>query len=83
MYFNTTQDGAGGTLDGARQYTMRFAPGTLPEVRGFWSISMCDPTFNFTPNPIDRFFVVMRTYIPGPEIVAQRWAPPAIVEVAR
>ena len=34
---------------------MRFAPGQLPKVNGFWSISMLDRTFNFTPNPINRY----------------------------
>jgi hypothetical protein len=119
VYYNTTKDGAGQPFDGTKQYTMRFAPGQLPKVNGFWSISMYDPTLNFTPNPINRyaigdrtpglkkdadggltlyiqstspgkdkesnwlpsttsgpFYMVMRTYMPGAEIVEQQWAPP-------
>lgn len=122
VYYNTTKDGAGQTFDGTKQYTMRFAPGQLPKVNGFWSISMYDPTFNFTPNRINlyaigdrtpglkkdadggltlyiqstspgkdkesnwlpsttsgRFFMVMRTYMPGAEIVEQQWAPPPVI----
>jgi hypothetical protein len=122
VYYNTTLDGAGQTFDGARNYSIRFAPGQLPNVNGFWSITMYDPTFNFTDNAINRysigdrteglkmdadggltiyiqgtspgkdkesnwlpstrsgaFLLVMRTYIPGTEIVEQRWAPPPVV----
>jgi hypothetical protein len=121
VYYNTTQDGAGQLFDGAKKYKMHFAPGQLPKVKGFWSITMYDTTFNFTPNPINRyalgdrtaglkkdadggltiyiqsispgkdkesnwlptptngsFLMVMRTYIPGAEIVEQQWAPPAV-----
>lgn len=121
VYYNTTLDGAGQTFDGARNYSIRFAPGQLPNVNGFWSITMYDPTFNFTDNAINRysigdrteglkmdadggltiyiqgtspgkdkesnwlpstrsgaFLLVMRTYIPGTEIVEQRWAPPPV-----
>lgn len=124
VYYNTTKDGVGQLFDGAKRYTMRFAPGQLPKVNGFWSITMYDPTFNFTANPINRysigdrtsgikkdvdggltiyiqntspgadkesnwlpstmsgpFFMVMRTYMPGTEIVEQKWAPPAVAPV--
>lgn len=107
-------------------WSIRFAPGQLPNVNGFWSITMYDPTFNFTDNVINRysigdrteglkkdadggltiyiqstspgegkesnwlpstqsgaFLLVMRTYIPGTEIVEQKWAPPPVVETAK
>jgi hypothetical protein len=59
--FNTTSDGAGQPFDGARAYTMRFEPGALPQVNGFWSITMYDPTFNFTPHAINRYAIGDRT----------------------
>jgi hypothetical protein len=48
VYYNTTKDGAGQTFDGAKSYILRFAPGQLPKVDAFWSMTMYDPTFNFT-----------------------------------
>lgn len=126
VYMNTTRDANDQMLDGTKRYTMRFAPGQLPQVDAFWSITMYDPTFNLTPNPINRFAIgdrtpglkkdpdggltiylqnsspgpdkesnwlpstasgpfllILRTYMPGPEIVEQKWAPPPVLEVAR
>ena len=119
-------DSSGQPFDGAKGYTIRFAPGQLPNVIGFWSITLYDTTYNFTANPINRyslgdrtkgvvqdsdggltlyiqstspgkdresnwlpsttsgqFLLVMRTYIPGKEIVEQKWAPPPVVETAQ
>jgi hypothetical protein len=124
VYFNTGFDGAGQPLDGTKKYVIRFTPDQLPDVKGFWSMTLYDPTYNFTPNSINRysigdrskkvkkredgsltiyvqstspgagkesnwlpstqsglFFLLMRTYIPGPAILAQTWAPPGIEEV--
>ena len=123
VYFNTTKDGAGQTLDSAKNYTIRFAPGQLPKVNAFWSLTMYDQTFNFTDNVLNRyslgdrtkglkkdadggltfyiqrtspgkekesnwlpstqsgaFFLILRTYMPGPEIVEQKWAPPPVAQ---
>jgi hypothetical protein len=126
VYYNTTKDGAGQTFDSAKNYTIRFAPGQLPKVNAFWSLTMYDTTFNFTDNALNRyaigdrtkglkkdadggltlyiqrnspgtdkesnwlpstrsgaFFLIMRTYMPGAEIVEQKWAPPPVVRTAR
>lgn len=126
VYYNTTLDGSGKPFDGTRRYTIRFAPDQLPKVDGFWSITLYDPTYNFTANPINRysigdrtdgigidpdggltihiqnsrpdedkvsnwlpstpegnFFLVMRTYMPGTEIIEQEWAPPPVTEVSK
>lgn len=40
---------------------MHFAPGELPEVKAFWSMSIYDMTFNFSANPIDRSSIGDRT----------------------
>lgn len=122
VYYNTTLDESGQPFDGAKRYTIHFAPNELPKVQGFWSLTLYDPTYNFTPNAINRyaigdrdkdlkkdadggltiyiqntspgkekesnwlpstasgeFLLVLRTYIPGAEIVEQKWAPPAVV----
>ena len=121
VYFNTAVDANGNPLTSSHSYTIRFAPGQLPDVGAFWSITMYDPTYNLTQNPINRysignrtqglrkdadggltvyvgptapggerdanwlpspasggFLVIMRTYMPGPDIVQQKWAPPPI-----
>ena len=125
VYFNTTKDSAGQPLDSAKNYVLRFPPGGLPKVNAFWSLTMYDPTFNFTDNVLDRyslgdrskdlkrdadggltiyinrnspgkdkesnwlpspqsgpFFLILRTYMPGAEIVEQKWAPPPVNETA-
>jgi hypothetical protein len=61
VYYNTALDSVGQPFDGSKSYTMRFDPGQLPEVNGFWSITLYDPTYNFTPNPINRYSLGDRT----------------------
>ena len=55
VYFNTTLDSKGQTLDGAKRYSLHFLPGQLPQVKAFWSITMYDLTYNLVPNPKDRY----------------------------
>jgi hypothetical protein len=35
VYFNTTKDASGQTLDSSKNYTLRFPPGQLPNVKAF------------------------------------------------
>ena len=43
-----------------------------------------DKEGNWLPSPSSgSFLVIMRTYMPGPEIVEQKWTPPSVVETAR
>jgi len=45
-------------LDGANRYTMRFAPGQLPPVNAFWSLTMYDePQSLLVANPLDRYLI--------------------------
>ena len=125
VYYYTFIDGAGQPFDGTKRYTIKFDPGRLPKVNAFWSLTMYDMTYNFTPNPIDRysigdrtkglkldsddgltiyiqsnspgedkesnwlpstttgqFYLIMRTYMPGREIVEQKWAPPSVMDTS-
>lgn len=61
VYFNTARDGSGAALDGAKHYTIHFAPGEIPKTHAFWSLTLYDPTYNFTPNPINRYSIGNRT----------------------
>ena len=45
-------------LDGGNRYTLRFAPGQLPPVNAFWSLTMYDqPQSLLVANPINRYLV--------------------------
>jgi hypothetical protein len=51
-------DAAKQKLDGANRYTLRFAPGQLPPVNAFWSLTMYDqPASLLVANPINRYLV--------------------------
>jgi hypothetical protein len=45
-------------LSGASKYTMRFAPGQLPPVNSFWSLTMYKmPESLLVANPINRYLI--------------------------
>ena len=47
-----------GQLDGVNRYTVRFAPGELPPVNAFWSMTMYDlPASLLVANPINRYLL--------------------------
>ena len=61
MYWTTSGDGAGHTLDGKHDYIMHFPPGGLPPNDAFWSLTMADAHQRFVPNPINRYSVSDRS----------------------
>ena len=51
-------DADGEKLDGAHRYTLRFAPGELPPVHSFWSLTMYElPESLLVENPINRYLL--------------------------
>jgi hypothetical protein len=53
-----TVDADGQKLNGANRYTLRFAPGKLPPVNAFWSMTMYElPSSLLTVNPLNRYVV--------------------------
>ncbi|MDO9596086.1 MAG: DUF1254 domain-containing protein [Azoarcus sp.] len=53
-----TVDGNGRELNGAHRYTLRFAPGQLPPVNAFWSITMYQmPESLLVANPLNRYLL--------------------------
>jgi hypothetical protein len=54
-----TQDAEGDMLDAStRSYTLRFAPGQLPPVHAFWSITMYElPSSLLVANPLNRYLI--------------------------
>ena len=51
-------DADGQKLDGAHRYTLRFAPGQLPPVNSFWSLTLYElPESLLVANPIDRYLI--------------------------
>jgi hypothetical protein len=47
--------------EGGHNYTLRFAKGELPPVKGFWSLTMYDEQMFFVANPINRYSMSLRT----------------------
>jgi hypothetical protein len=61
MYWTTSGDGAGHTLDGRHNYIMHFPAGGLPPNDAFWSLTMGDAQNRFVANSINRYSVGGRT----------------------
>jgi len=64
MYFSTATDATGAPLHGRGRYVLRFAPGGLPPVDAFWSLTIYQTDENnrrwLAPNAIDRYSVGSR-----------------------
>ena len=52
VYGLAFQDSAGRPLSGAHRYRVRFAPGQLPPVRAFWSLTMYGSNLFLVDNPL-------------------------------
>ena len=59
MYPVYMDDGAGEKLDAsAKSYTLRFAPGQLPPVNSFWSLTLYElPSSLLFANPLERYLI--------------------------
>jgi hypothetical protein len=58
MYPIYRVDADGQNLSGANRYTIRFAPGQLPPVNAFWSLTMYNlPESLLVANPINRYLI--------------------------
>jgi hypothetical protein len=56
-YFYQDADGGGQQLNGAHSYTVTFAAGQTPPVKGFWSLTLYNQHHFFSPNEIKRYSV--------------------------
>jgi hypothetical protein len=58
IYLGYFVDADGKKPDGANKYTVHFAPGELPPVNAFWSLTMYElPQSLLVANPIDRYLL--------------------------
>ena len=58
MYPSASIDSTGAPLDGANNYIYRYAPGQLPPVNAFWSLTMYRmPQSLLVANPINRYLI--------------------------
>jgi len=68
LYPNFSTDAAGAPLTGANAYTYHFAPGQLPPVNAFWSLTMYGlPKSLLVANPINRYLInspMLRELVP-------------------
>jgi hypothetical protein len=56
-YFAGCQSAGEQSLIGTQNYSLHFAAGQLPPVRGFWSLTMYGEDGYFVANPIHRFAI--------------------------
>jgi hypothetical protein len=56
-YFYQDFDDGGSQLNGRHSYTLTFAKGGLPPVRGFWSLTLYNQHHFFSPNEMKRYSV--------------------------
>ena len=54
-YIYTDNDTAGQLLDGDNLYSITFAKGQTPPVKGFWSLTIYNAEHFFHPNALDRY----------------------------
>jgi hypothetical protein len=55
LYPHAVVDGEGRPLDGTQRYQISFAPGKLPPVEAFWSVTLYNARQGFAANPLDRY----------------------------
>jgi len=61
VYASSDGDGDGHRYDGTQSYVMHFAPGALPPVRAFWSLTLYGPTHFLVENSLHRYAIGDRT----------------------
>jgi len=54
-YYYTDDDTDGRALDGNHRYAVTFAPGELPPVNGFWSMTLYNTEHFFHENALNRY----------------------------
>ena len=54
-YIYTDDDSQGQQLDGQNLYTITFAKGQTPPVKGFWSLTLYNAEHFFNDNPLKRY----------------------------
>jgi hypothetical protein len=58
LYPMYAADANGQKLDGTNRYALRFAPGQLPPVNAFWSLTMYElPSSLLVANPLNRYLI--------------------------
>ncbi|WP_313378060.1 DUF1254 domain-containing protein [Achromobacter insolitus] len=55
QYFYTDFDAGGAVLNGGQRYEITFAPGQLPPVKGFWSLTLYNKHHLFSANDLNRY----------------------------
>jgi hypothetical protein len=61
VYSSATVDSTGQALNGTHTYVMHFAPGSLPPVKAFWSLTLYGPDHFLVTNNLQRYAISDRT----------------------
>ena len=56
-YFYQDLDKSGTRLNGQNSYSVTFAKGQLPPVKGFWSLTLYNEQHFFSPNDLKRYSI--------------------------
>ncbi|TXK86134.1 DUF1254 domain-containing protein [Paenibacillus sp. N3.4] len=57
LYARTFVDGSGQPLNGANPYVLHFNKNQIPQVYGFWALTLYGPDFYLIPNLIKRYAI--------------------------
>jgi hypothetical protein len=71
LYPGMGNDSSGAPLTGANNYTIKFAPGQLPPVNAFWSLTVYElPQSLLVANPMNRYLInspMLPSLVPDPD----------------
>ena len=56
-YIYTDDNSQGKQLDSRNTYSITFAKGAVPPVKGFWSLTLYDAEHFFHPNELNRYWL--------------------------
>jgi len=60
VYPYTNVDAENNPLNGENRYVLHFDKGEIPPVKGFWSLTLYNAAFYFSPNPLNRYTLSTR-----------------------
>ena len=72
-YIYTDDDNQGKQLSGQNTYSITFAKGEVPPVKGFWSLTLYDAEHFFHPNALKRYSLRLARLILSSQRFSRAW----------